>query len=266
MQLQRSAAPARLPRATVRRTLQNIHSLLCLLPGINFSECDFAGNIRIFLLSAHSQQFPDREVRERPPAPGWRVKAVCVIKLRNNRCGQLENAIFPARRRSRNYARQPPHKCQTPTGKKHPLNIGHKNRKLISLPQIYPFDFPLFCAGLLLTEFYIDSTFTHRAKVHFCKFICHFRTKMSAYGIQICEQCLFYGACHCSVYAKSRHYPVSEEIGIPEYTESNFSFSGTIILMSVPLCRILETLRVLLSVSCSRTWMSGKGLPRLDGA
>ena len=46
--------------------------------GINFCARDFAGKIRIFLLSAHRQQFPDREVRERPLAPGWRVKAVCV--------------------------------------------------------------------------------------------------------------------------------------------------------------------------------------------
>ena len=41
-----------------------------------------------------------------------------------------------------------------------------------------------------------DKSFTHRAKVQFREFVCHFRTRMSATVIQICENCLFYGACH----------------------------------------------------------------------
>ena len=41
-----------------------------------------------------------------------------------------------------------------------------------------------------------DKSFTHRAKVQFREFVCHFRTRMSATVIQIYENCLFYGACH----------------------------------------------------------------------
>ena len=76
--------------------------------GIDFCACDFAGKIRIFLLSAHRQQFPDTEVRKRPPAPGWRVKAVCFVKFQDIIRGQLENAIFSARRTHRNLCRAAP--------------------------------------------------------------------------------------------------------------------------------------------------------------
>lgn len=99
-----------------------------------------------------------------------------------------------------------------PYGKETPFKYWAQKQKIDFLTTNYPLDFLLFCAGLLLPEFCIDSTFTHLAKVHFCKFVFHFRTKMSANGIQICGQCLFYGTCHCSVYAKSRQYPVSEKM------------------------------------------------------
>lgn len=51
-------------------------------------------DIRNASCPALCQQFPDRDVRKRPLAPGRRARSVCVAKFLYNTHGLLENSIF----------------------------------------------------------------------------------------------------------------------------------------------------------------------------